>query len=153
MEGRAKNIELLRNMWLFAECTEDELDQLATIAVRVDYPAGQVLAKEGEPERGFFIILDGSAAATRDGTVLALLKAGDFFGEMAILERDKQVATVTTVEPTEVLAMTDISFETTVTTMASVSTRMLIALARRIRALEARYLPLDQQIPRTAVGR
>ncbi len=139
-------------MWLFAQCTDAELDQLTTLAVRLEYPEGAVLAKENEPERGFFIIVHGAADATRDNSLLARLGAGDFFGEMAILERDDQVATVTTTEPTQVLAMTDISFETMVTTMASVSVRMLTALARRIRALEARYLPLAEQIPRSEVG-
>ena len=137
-----------RDIWLFAQCSDEDLDALVTLAVGADYPAGATLAREGDPERGFFVIVSGAAEARRGGTLLATLEPGDFFGEMAILERDVQVATVTTAAPTRVLAMTGVSFETMTETMPSIAARMLLALARRIRALEDRYLPLAEQVRR-----
>jgi CRP/FNR family transcriptional regulator, cyclic AMP receptor protein len=107
------------------------------------------LAREGDRERGFFVIVSGGAEARRGETLLATLAPGDFFGEMAVLERDVQVATVTTTAPTRVLAMTGVSFETMTETMPSITARMLIAMARRIRTLEDRYLPLAEQVRRT----
>src|ERR1700690_3929240 len=103
-------VELLREIWLFSQCSDSELDALANLAIGINYSAGTVLALEGHQERGFFVIVSGAAEARRGGTLLATLEPGDFFGEMAILERDRQVATVTTVAPTSVLAFTGVSF-------------------------------------------
>jgi CRP-like cAMP-binding protein len=68
-----------------------------------------------------------------------------------VLERSVQVATVITTAPTRVLAMTDVSFETITETMPSISTRMLLVLARRLRNLEDRYLLPAEQTPRASL--
>ena len=150
--ARKGDVQLLREVWLFAQCNDAELDTLMTLGVEIDYPAGEVLAREGDPEGGFFVIVSGKAEARRSATLLAVLGPGDFFGEMAILDRELQVATVTTVTPTRVLAMTGVSFAKMSETMPSITSRMLVALARRIRALEDRYVPLAEQIPRIAIS-
>jgi CRP-like cAMP-binding protein len=148
-EGRS--IELLRDIWLFAQCTDRELDAVATLATRLDYPAATELAREGDSERGFFVIVSGTSEVRRNGTLLATLEAGDFFGEMAILEHDVQVATVTTVTPTTVLAMTRAGFATMTETMPSITAEMLVAMARRLRAVENQYVPVARQFPRRSM--
>jgi CRP-like cAMP-binding protein len=145
-------IRLLGNMWLFERCDERELDSLVTLVQRLEYSTGKVLAREGEPGREFFVIVSGKAEATRNGALIATFGPGSFFGEMAILEHQPRVATVTIVEPTEVLAMTTAAFEAVTRSMPSVTTKMLTACAGRIRDLETRFLPVGDQVTRNVGG-
>ena len=56
-------------------------------------PEGYELAREGQFAHEFFIIEDG-AAAVSDGERIAELGAGDFFGEIGLLETERRTATV-----------------------------------------------------------
>jgi potassium-dependent mechanosensitive channel len=64
-----------------------------------EVPAGTVLCREGEIGREFFVIVDGEAAVTRRGRRLVTQRAGDFFGEIALLENVHRTATVTARTP------------------------------------------------------
>ncbi len=52
-------------------------------AVEVDFPAGHVIARQGEIGTGFFVIVDGGARVIRDGETIAELGPGEFFGELS----------------------------------------------------------------------
>jgi CRP-like cAMP-binding protein len=70
---------------------------------------------------------------------------------MSLLEHKPRAATVTTLEPTTVLVMTTREFDSVVKTMPSVDRKMLIALSGRLRDLEARYVPAQEQVTRTSL--
>ena len=139
----ARNVqrELLRTVWLFERCTNKELDAIAHIATPLDMPAGKVLTNQGDRGQEFFVIVRGKAEAVREGTVIGTLEPGSFFGEMSLLEDRPRVATVTTTEPTTVLAIHARDFNRVVAEMPSVDRKMLIVLAHRLRDLEDRYVP------------
>ena len=144
-------IQLLAGVWLFERCTGKELDALQRVATAVDAPAGKVLARQGETGREFFVIVEGSAEATRGRTPVGVLGPGSFFGEMSLLERKPRTATVTTLEPTTVLVVNARDFDAVVKTMPSVDRKMLIALSGRLRDLEAQYVPADASVARAAL--
>jgi CRP-like cAMP-binding protein len=98
------------------------------------------------------VIVSGSAEATRGRTPVGVLGPGSFFGEMSLLERKPRAATVTTLEPTTVLVMTAREFDEVVKTMPSVDRKMLIALSSRLRDIEARYVPIAEQVARASVS-
>jgi CRP/FNR family transcriptional regulator, cyclic AMP receptor protein len=75
----------------------------------------------------------------------AVLGPGSFFGEMSLLDGEPRTATVTTLEPTRVLALTSTAFKNVVTTMPSVNHKMRIVLTARLRELEARYVPAPER--------
>lgn len=139
-------IEVLRKVWLFERCSRKELSLLASNATPLHLPAGKVLAREGDVGREFFIITAGKAEATRNGALVATLTAGSFFGEMALLESAPRVATVTALEPLDVLVLAVQAFNGVVSTMPSVDRKMLTVLATRIRDLETRFLPMDERL-------
>ncbi len=66
-----------------------------------ELPAGHRIARQGEIETGFFMIVAGSASVVRDGETLARLGPGDFFGELSPLDRQPRVASVTADEPND----------------------------------------------------
>lgn len=139
-------IDVLRAVWLFERCTKRELESLQRITESVEVPAGTVLTTQGAIGREFFVIVRGEVEATRSGVSIGVLGAGSFFGEMALLDRLPRTATVTTRVPTVVLVITAQAFTGLVDTMPSVDRKMLIVLAERLRAIEARYVPVEARV-------
>ncbi|MGZ4689437.1 MAG: Crp/Fnr family transcriptional regulator [Acidimicrobiia bacterium] len=139
--NRDTRIDLLRSLWLFERCSRKELEAIARVTTLLDVPAGRVLARQGQAGQECFVIVSGKVEAKRSDTRVGDLGPGQFFGEMALLERQPRVATVIATEPTTVLVLTAKAFEDLVTTMPSVDRKMLVVLAHRLRDLENRYVP------------
>ena len=145
-------IDLLRKVWLFERCTRHELEHLRKIASPLDVESGKVLTTEGEIGREFFVLIHGKAEAVRNGTSVAILGPGSFFGEMSLLERKPRAATVTTLEPTSVLVINARDFTSLVETVPSVDRKMLIVLAERLRDVEARFVPAESRVASTELA-
>ncbi len=60
----------------------------------LEVAAGTVLCAEGSRGHEFFVITDREAAVTRGGEQLAMLRSGDSFGEMAVLDPVRRTGTV-----------------------------------------------------------
>jgi CRP-like cAMP-binding protein len=74
----------LRAIPLFSSVSDAGLELIATTAGELTAPAGQIIALEGDPGSGMFVILDGTALVEwRGGSVE--LGAGTFFGELTLL--------------------------------------------------------------------
>lgn len=102
------------------------------------YPADVVLCHEGEFESSFYIILNGQVRVTKTlhsdtSRMLNVLGPGDFFGEMAIIHNAPRAATVTTTEPTTVLAIHKEAFTGLIETSNSVSLAIIREVSRRLR--------------------
>jgi len=85
-----------------------EPDERATIAPWFELEsvsAGANLTGEGASGYSFFILRDGAATVTVDGTEVRTLGPGDFFGELALLGDGRRTATVTTDTPSQVLVL------------------------------------------------
>lgn len=145
-------VDLLRSVWLFEQCSQRELDLLQSAATDLEVPAGKLLTTQGEYGREFVVIVEGKAVVTRDGTEIAVLGPGSFFGEMSLLDGQPRTATVTTTERTRVLVLTTPAFNGVVATMPSVDRKMLIVLAGRLRDIETKYVPADERQTRSDIG-
>lgn len=80
---------LLHNCKLFSDLTSAELDSLGKIAVRKEYRKGQLVFAEGEPSRGFCLVVTGAVKIYRIGSdgrerVFHVIEAGDAFAEAAM---------------------------------------------------------------------
>jgi serine phosphatase RsbU (regulator of sigma subunit) len=101
---------------VFAGLDGPDLDTLCEVVVRRRVPAGTVICREGEVEHEFFIIAEGSVAISKqlgddEEHLLAIMGPVDFFGEMALVEHKPRAATVTALVETELLAITEETFE------------------------------------------
>jgi CRP-like cAMP-binding protein len=133
-------IDLLRSVWLFAACTNRELDQLATVTAVRDVPAGGHLTREGDRRREFGVLVEGKAEVRRRGELIATVGPGDAVGEMSLLDRKQSVATVTATEPTLVLVMTAANFDMLLRELPSFARNLLTIVSRRLRDVETRYV-------------
>lgn len=80
---------LLRNCKLFSDLNQGELDSLQTVAGRKDFRKGQIVFNEGDPSRGFFLVVTGAVKVYRVGPdgrerVFHVVEAGDSFAEAAM---------------------------------------------------------------------
>ena len=87
-------IDRLRKVPLFDTCNEKQLEFIASRVDEVDVSAGRVLTEQGRSGGEFFIILSGDADVKRGGKTVATLGAGDYFGEIALLDNGARTATV-----------------------------------------------------------
>ena len=129
---RDAKIELLKRVPLFAGCSKSELRELAKTADELDLREGTVLTREGRPGREFFVLVDGTARVSKAGRKIAELRAGDWFGEIALITNSPRTATVTATSPVDVLVITDRRFRTLVETMPSIALKVLSCVGERL---------------------
>jgi len=134
-------IDLLSGVSLFAEATRHELAAVAALVTEWEIPAGKVLCREGGVGVEFFIVVDGKAGVSIGCQPVTIVGPGGFFGEMALLDGGPRVATVTALTATHLLVLTRKEFDTLLSDVPSVSRRMLIALAARLRQAESNMHP------------
>ena len=95
---------------LFAGLSKQERQTVAQHADELELDEGKYLVREGQFPYEFFILEEGSAEVTQDGEHLADLAPGDFFGEMALVNRAKRNASVIASSPVKVVVMTGQAF-------------------------------------------
>jgi CRP-like cAMP-binding protein len=88
------DISLIKQIPAFAELPEEEQREVATWANEASVSEGSIIVNEGEYSYTFFAIVDGTAEVIRGGQKIADLGAGDFFGEIGLIEKEKRGATV-----------------------------------------------------------
>ena len=125
--------ELLAGCPLFKGIDPDGLRLLAELATPVDFPAGHVIARQGEIGTGFFVIVSGLVRVVRDGEVVARLGAGEFFGELSVLDRMPRTATVAAEEATSCLALASWDFDKVLLEEPALTLTILRGVARRLR--------------------
>lgn len=139
----------LQRYKLFQDLTEDELRRFLDGSRVLNYPGEIPVLKQGEAAHGLGIILRGKVKITRRDDhggqhFLSVLKEGDFFGEMALLDAGVRSATVETLEDTQVMWISAEEFRSFVASasplIAKVLARMVADLSYRLRLLDDRYV-------------
>lgn len=125
-------VQALKRAPLFEGLSKKELTQLARVTEDLEIPAGQVLCREGDTGREFFVIVDGEADISSGGRSVAARSGGDFVGEIALLENTERTATVTAKTPLRVFVLTRQDFRHLVRENPSVEQKVMRALARRV---------------------
>jgi len=119
---------------LFAEADRRQLERVASLCTEVRVPSGRTLCREGEPGQEFFVVEEGEATVTVGGSDVATLRAGDFFGELALLDGEARTATVTATTDMQLIVLTAGEFNGALHADPMIAVRMLPAIGRRLRA-------------------
>ena len=119
---------------VFSGCSKKELQAIARTVRPIEHEAGSVIATEGEPGAGLFVIQSGEADVTIGGKRVNQLHAGDFFGEMALLDGGPRTATVTATTDIKLWALTEWVFRGLLVEHPSIALRTLEAMASRLRS-------------------
>lgn len=107
----------------------------------VEYAAGEVVFQEGEPGKQMFIIEDGQVEIFRSSSSgtksVGILSAGDFFGEMSVVDDMPRGASARAKSDARLLAIDHATLDRMLRQYPEVAIRMLRKMSARLRELEA----------------
>ncbi len=129
-------LDLLERVPLFSGISRADLESLGAIADELDVPAGKQLTREGYHEGYFFIIESGTVRIERGGKAINTIGAGDFLGEIALLDGGPRTATATTETPCRLLSLTYHMFHELLETSPPIRSAILEAVGQRLRAMD-----------------
>ncbi len=130
-------IALLKETPLFANTTEKSLESMIKSAVQKTVSPGDKVVQEGQGGVGFYLILEGKAEVIKDGTKLAELGTGNFFGELGVIDGQVRTADVVAVTETKCWILSQWAMKSIIANHPEVALSMLEELARRLRATDA----------------
>ena len=134
--ARDEKLDLLHSIPLFGRFDRKHLERLGMLTEEVDVPAGKVLISQGELGDDLMVIVAGVVNVDRDGVKVNELGPGEFFGEIALIERGPRTATVTAETRCRLLVVNHRDFHALMEEFPEVAAQVLLTLARRLRSLE-----------------
>jgi CRP-like cAMP-binding protein len=140
LKRQSDKIDLLADVPLFRSLPKKQLQAIARVADEVDVDAGAVLAKQGEQGSAFYVIVTGQATVRRNGRKLAMLGAGDFFGEMSLLDQEPRSATVAMDTDGVLLEVHRRQFSGLLDESPALTRNLLKEMSRRVRELDRRLV-------------
>jgi len=106
------------------------------------YADGDVIIRQGENDNAMFVIQSGSVEVLQDTPAgeqrLAVLEAGDFFGEMSMFEHEPRSATVRSLGEARVLRVDKTTLMRRIREDPMLAMNLLQTMAHRIRDLDGR---------------
>ncbi len=124
--------EAIKNAPLFAQLSKKDIKHLAASMNPRSFSAGSVIIEKGKAGMGFFVIASGSATVTVKGDRVRTLKAGDHFGEIALIDDGPRMAEVTADTDLECYALAAYAFRPFVQDHPDVAWALMQSLVRRI---------------------
>jgi len=122
-------VELLRSVPLFSNLPDHDLKQVADRMKEVHFPSGTAVAKQGETGVGFHLLVEGTAEVSKNGTPLATLTHGGYFGEIGLIDGGPRSATVTATSDLTTVSLVGWDF-TPLLDNASFAKGLLLGLCR-----------------------
>ena len=136
-------VEVIEQVPLFTGLGENEVTQIASMFKQRTFPAGETITKEGVGAAAFFVIESGEVAVSVRGQQVATLRAGDYFGEVALIDEGDRSATVTASTDVVCHGLTFWEFRPLVQANATIAWNLLQTLAKRLRSAQNGQ-PLDR---------
>jgi CRP/FNR family transcriptional regulator, cyclic AMP receptor protein len=130
-------VEAVKRVPLFAELSRRELEQIARLFKERRFAAGETVAQEGSGGAAFYLIDAGEATVTVGGSERSLLKPGDYFGEISLIDEGARSATITAATDLVCYGLTFWDFRPLVQENAAISWKLLQFMVKRLRAAEA----------------
>jgi len=148
---------LLKKVPLFAEFGDEELGAVAALVQTRRFAKHAVLVYEGDPGDALYIVVKGNVAVTRlsnEGkeSILSILKEGDFFGEMGVLDASPRSATIKALGEVEVAILSRRDFLDMLARSAQMSLRLVLTLSARLRATNQAIQAASYQDIRTRLA-
>jgi CRP-like cAMP-binding protein len=124
--------DAIRNAPLFAQLSKRDVKQLAAALHETRFAPGTVIMERGKPGVGFFLIAEGSATVSAGGKTLQVLKPGDHFGEVALIDEGPRTAEVTADSELTCYALAAWQFRPFVRDHPDVAWALMQSLVRRL---------------------
>jgi CRP/FNR family cyclic AMP-dependent transcriptional regulator len=133
-----RKLEHLANVRMFSALNRKELSLVARATDVVTVKSGSEVVKEGTPGHEFFLILDGEAVVKRGGRKIATLGPGNYFGELALLDRGPRSATIVAGSDLELAVLGQREFMAVLDQVPALSHKLLVSMATRLREADTK---------------
>jgi CRP-like cAMP-binding protein len=131
--GADTKLKAISRVPLFARLSKRELEFIGKEGDEVNVPAGKTLTRQDRQGDTFYVLLDGEAEVKVDGKRRRVLKPGDFFGEISMLDRGVATATVTTLTDARLFVMSHAQFRDAIKGSDQLMLKVLKAMGERLR--------------------
>jgi pyruvate,water dikinase len=130
-------VAALGRVALFTDMDRRQVEQIARLLKERRFAKDQTVIMEGSGGSAFYLIDSGQATVSRKGAKVATLGPGDYFGEVALIDGGPRSATVTAATDLVCYGLTFWEFRPLVEGNGAIGWKLLQALAKRLRAVEA----------------
>jgi CRP-like cAMP-binding protein len=132
--ARGPSSELIKQLSavpLFSSCSKDELRQIASLGTEIRVGPGRELTRQGESGSEFFLVVSGELTCEKDGRPLDRIKAGDYFGELALLTKGPRSATIVSDSDTVLRVFDRREFASLLEDAPGIARKLLTVMAER----------------------
>nr|WP_315466222.1 Crp/Fnr family transcriptional regulator [uncultured Rhodoferax sp.] len=141
------NQDLIRRVPLFANLTQEQVANLAANVSKRKIKKGEDIVRQGHNANALFLILSGRAHVVMTDSkgkevILATLKAGDYIGEMSLIDNEAHSATVCAEAQMDVLVLGRDDFTRCVSNNAAIAAAVMRGLVQRLRAADQKIVSL-----------
>lgn len=150
--------DALRDVPLFTQLREGDLDRIAQAAHTRTYAKNSIIAFEDRPGEALYVVLSGQVKivlTAEDGreVILSTRSKGDFFGEMSLIDDQPLSANVIAMEDSELLILHREDFQRCLEEMPMVAFGLLRAFCKRLRQADSKISSLVlQDVPARVAG-
>jgi signal transduction histidine kinase len=123
----------LQDFNLFDNLSKADLAPIARETTVLQFGKGNVVCEENSESESMFFIHSGSVSVSKQGVVLAVLKAGDYFGEMSLVTGSSRNATVITQEPATLFEISAEEFDRIFDRLPRAMYKLLVTYDARLR--------------------
>jgi CRP/FNR family transcriptional regulator, cyclic AMP receptor protein len=138
MAADAATVQALGSTDLFSSLSSRSLKTVAAGAKVIKHPAGQQLVTEGGEGVGFHLIVEGTVSVSIGGKPRAQLGAGEYFGEISMIDGGPRSATITTETPVTLIFLSSWNFRPMLEAEPEIARALLVVVCARLRAAEKR---------------
>lgn len=137
MSDKSDFAEQLAAVPIFTGLSRRQINKLVDASKTTTHHEGHEVAKEGEGSLAMHLILSGTAEVRVHGEVQRTLGAGDYFGEISMIDGKKRSASVTASSPMSTLAVPHVAFQKLLETEPAFASTLLVLLCSRLREAES----------------
>jgi CRP/FNR family cyclic AMP-dependent transcriptional regulator len=129
--------DFLKQVPLFSQLNEEQINMISAVCVRKNYKAGTVLFQQNEPGNTFYIVFSGSVkiftSHNGEEKVLSMFKSGDSFGELSLIDGKPRSASSQTLEDCSLITLTAQNFLEILKTNFEINLCIMRELCQRLR--------------------
>ena len=129
-------VEVIERVPFFANMSPRDVEGIAALFKERRFAAGETVTREGAGGAAFFVIESGEATVSIGGRTRATLAAGDYFGEIALIDEGARSATITASSELVCYGLTYWEFRPLVQQNATIAWNLLHTLAKRLRTAQ-----------------
>lgn len=131
---------MLKNVALFSCLPEEDIGRISKLATTRSYPKNTIIISEGDNSDSFYAVLSGKVKVYLSDSegkeiIINMLQAGDYFGELALLDDEPRSASVMTTEESKLALISKTAFQEILTDNPLMALGIIRGLTGRLRDL------------------